>query len=178
MNTTRTPILVQSFAILARMSLLGLICLTSLMSVPCHAQEESDQASPPAQEQPEQASVSSSIGKDGTGTIIVEARGQLPEPSVFYTANADATAQVGPKHIDQVIQLTIKVIQGKAKTLSFGLNGEGDVTEVQDANLQSWSVRQEGGQRFLDLHLRENVTELKPVIKIRSPELKLPARSI
>ncbi|MCL4202475.1 MAG: hypothetical protein KJ000_08260 [Pirellulaceae bacterium] len=129
----------------------------------------------PSQAEPEQASVSSSIGKDGTGTIIVAAHGKLPEPSVFYTASADTTAQVGPKHIDQVIQLTIKVIQGKAKTLSFGLNGDGDVTEVQDANLQSWSVRQEAGQRFLDLHLKENVTELKPVIKLRSPELKLPA---
>ncbi len=71
---------------------------------------------------------------------------------MFYTASAEATAQVGAERIEQVIQLTIKVIQGDAKTLSFGLNGEGEVTEVQGENLRSWSVRQEGAERFLDLH--------------------------
>ncbi len=127
-----------------------------------------------AQDEPEQANVSSSIGNDGTGSIIVEARGHLPEPPVFFTAKAAATVQMGLERIDQEIQLAIKVIQGKAKTLSFGLNGAGEVMQVQDANVQSWSVRQEDAQRFLDLHLKNNVTELNPVIKIRSAELKLP----
>ncbi len=88
---------------------------------------------------------------------------------------ADATAQVGTEFIEQVIQLTIKVIQGDAKTLSFGLNGEGQVTEVQGEGLQSWSVRQVGSERFLDLHLKEGVSEFKPSVSIRSPELTLPA---
>ena len=164
MNAIAWPMSRNSLTVFASIALLGLVSLMGMMSVPCYAQEEDDQAS-----------ISSSIGKDGTGTIIVEAHGQLPEPSVFYTASANATAQVGPERIEQVIQLTIKVIQGNAKTLSFGLNGGGEVTEVQDANLQSWSVRQEGAQRFLDLHLKEDVAELKPAIKIRSPELRLPA---
>ena len=51
MNAARTPIFSKSLAVLARASLFGLICSTSMMSVPCYAQEESDQAS-----------VSSSIG--------------------------------------------------------------------------------------------------------------------
>ncbi len=138
MITKTLPMFKNAFYFLKSLSLLAII---SLMSLPCLAQEES-----------EQASINSSIGNDGTGTIIVEAHGKLPEPPVFYTASANATAQVGSERIEQVIQLTIKVIQGKAKTLSFGLNGEGEVTEVQGENLRSWSVRQEGSERFLDLH--------------------------
>ncbi len=163
MSTTTLPMFRKPFTFFTPIGLLGLISLASLMSIPGRAQEESDQAE-----------VSTPVGSDGTGIIIVEARGQLPKPPVFYTASAKATAQVGSARIEQVIQLTIKVIQGDAKTLSFGFNGNGQVTEVQGANLQSWSIRQAGPARFLDLHLKENVTELKPVIKIRSPELKLP----
>jgi hypothetical protein len=151
------------FSLVTSLALVGLV-LTTLTSLPGLAQEKSGQAS-----------ISSSIGNDGTGTIIVEARGQLPEPPVFYTARANATAQVGSERIEQVIQLAIKVIQGDAKTLSFGLNGESRVTEVQGANIQSWSVRRAGSDRFLDLHLKENAAELKPVIKLRSSKLELPA---
>ena len=124
MNTTTTPVFRH---ILTYSTLLGWLGLISLISLPCRAQEDSDQAS-----------VTSSIGDDGTGTIVVEAHGRLPEPPVFYTASANATAHIAADRIEQVIQLTIKVIQGNAKTLSFGLNGEGQVTEVQGENLRSW----------------------------------------
>ncbi len=157
------PMYADAFPLLMPMRLLGLIGLTILLGLTCHAQQ-----------QPGQANINSSIGPDGTGTIVVEARGQLPKPPVFYTAKASATAEVGTKHIEQEIRLTIKVIQGDAETLSFGLNGEGQVTAVQGDRLRSWSVRRVGADRFLDLHLRENVTEAKPLILIRSTELKLP----
>jgi hypothetical protein len=160
MNATIMPMFRSAFVLVMAPGLFGLI---SLLSHPCLAQDESGQAS-----------ISSSIGNDGTGTIIVEAHGQLPEPPVFYTASAKATAQLGPGRIEQVIELTARVIQGNADTLSFGLNGEGRVAEVTAANIQSWAVRKEGEQRFLDLHLTENVAELNAVITIRSPELQLP----
>jgi hypothetical protein len=54
------------------------------------------------------------------------------------------------------------------------LNGEGQVTEVQGERLKSWSIRQDGNKRFLDLHLTENVTDLQPVVMTRSPVAKLP----
>jgi hypothetical protein len=132
--------------------------------LPCFAQNES-----------QRASINSSIGDDGTGTITVEARGHLPEPTVFYTASAIATAHVSPERIEQSIQLTIKVIQGKPKSLSVGLNGDDEVTAIEGANLQSWSVRREKTQRFLDLQLNEGTTELKTEIKLRSNKLSLPS---
>lgn len=143
----------------AASAVLVLLCVTTL-----HAQEPS-----------EKASINSSIGNDGTGTIIVEARGQLPKPPVFYTATARATVQVGPEHVDQIVELSIKVIQGEAKTLSFGLHGSGDVVEVDGENIQSWSVRRKDDKRFLDLNLSENAKESKSKITLRSSELTLPA---
>lgn len=156
MNTTALPI-----------SLIGIISLASLLSLSSNAQENSGE--------PDQASVTTTIGSDGTGKLIVEAHGQLPKPPVFYTASSNATATVGSERIEQAIRLAVKVIQGEADTLSFGLTGVGEVTEVQGDKLQSWSIRQAGGKRFLDLQVGENVTEIKPLIKIRSARLKLPA---
>ncbi len=141
-----------------------LLALISVMSLSSHAQDE-----------PDGASINSSIGNDGTGTIIVEAHGQLPKPPVFYTASANATAQVGSESIEQTIEVAIRVVQGDAKTVSFGINGEDQVTDVQGEGLKSWSVRQEGAQRFLDLHVNEKVTELKAQIKTRSRKLDLQA---
>ena len=84
-----------------------LLTLISLMSLSC-----------PAQEAPDGASINSSIGNDGTGTIIVEAHGQLPKPPVFYTASANATVQVGPEYLQQAIEVTIKVVQGDANPVA------------------------------------------------------------
>ncbi len=147
-------------------SLIACIVAIAVMAVPpqpCHAADESGKAS-----------VSTALSGDGAGTIIVEARGQLPKPPLFYTASANASVQVGAQHINQTIALSIRVIQGTAKTFSFGINGQGNVTDVQGTNVVSWSVRQEGKKRFLDLQLKDNVVEAKPVIKIRSAKLTLP----
>lgn len=141
---------------------LCILALISFMSLSTHGQED-----------PAGATINSSIGNDGTGTIIVEARGQLPKPPVFYTGSASATAHVGPEYIEQAIEVAIKVVQGDAKTVSFGINGDGQVTDVQSEVLSSWSVRQEGAQRFLDLHVNEKVTELKAQIRIRSGKFDL-----
>ncbi len=126
-----------------------------------------------AQDAPGGASINSSIGHDGTGTIVVEARGQLPKPRVFYTARASAAVQVGSEQIDQAIDVAIKIVQGDAGTVSFGITGEDEVLEVRSEHLKSWSVRREGAQRFLDLHLSENVTELQGQIRTRSRRLDL-----
>ena len=181
MNTTALPMLRRAYAHIPSLTLIAIIGLSSLVNHPIHAQEDD--------ENPDQASVRTTIGSDGTGKFIVEAQGQLPMPPVFYTASANTAVLVGPERVEQVVQLTIKVIQGDAKTLSFGLTGGGEVTEVQGENLESWSIRQAdtkqagtkqadtkqaGSARFLDLQVGENVTELKPVIKMRSARLTLP----
>ena len=135
-----------------------------LMPLPCLAQQASGHAD-----------VSTSIGSDGTGTIVVEAHGELPKPPVFYTATANANVHVGTQRIEQTIQLAVKIIQGEAKTVSFGLSGEGQVTGVQGEHVRSWAVRHEGSDRFIDLDLREHVADAQAEITIRSSEWTLPA---
>jgi len=159
MNETALPMFRHALRVAKPLCLLALI---SLMSHSSHAQDE-----------PDGATINSSIGNDGTGTIVVEARGQLPKPPVFYTASASATAQVGPEFIEQAIDVAIKIVQGDAKTLSFGINGEDQIADVQGEGLKSWSVRQDGAQRFLDLHVDEKVTELKAQLRIRSRQFDL-----
>jgi hypothetical protein len=101
MKTTTLPISRITFLLFTFMGLLGLISLTSLTSLPCRAQEKSDQAS-----------IKSSIGDDGTGTIVVEARGRLPKPPVFFTARCNATAKVSTERIDHVIELVVRLSKG------------------------------------------------------------------
>jgi hypothetical protein len=159
MNESARPMFRRNLQVRNSLCLLTLITLMSAMTQ--------------GQEAPDGASINSSIGNDGTGTIIVEARGQLPKPPVFYTGSASASVQVGPKHIEQVIDVIIKIVQGEAESLSFGIHGEDQVTDVQGENLKSWSIRQEGANRFLDLHVNEKVTEVKAQIKTRSREFNL-----
>ncbi|MFO0977902.1 MAG: hypothetical protein U0996_15970 [Planctomycetaceae bacterium] len=147
---------IQTFTLTA----LTFLSLLSIMQN-CSAQE------------PSTASVNTSIGGDGTGTIVVEAHGQLPKPPVFFTASGNAMAQIGTEHIDQTIDLTLKVVQGDATTLSLGLAGSDTVTAVVGEQLKSWSVRQEGATRFLDLNVNPKTTELKVQVKVRSRRLDL-----
>ena len=141
----------------------GILCFALWSTPPASAQDDS-----------EPATVTTSVDPTGMRTIVLDTRPPLPPPPVFYSASSTTTAQVGPEFIDQSIQLTIKVLQGKAKVLSFGFKGGGQVTEVKGDGIQSWSVRQSGKQRFLDLQLKPEVTDPKPVIKLRSPRFTLP----
>lgn len=159
MNRSIAPKLRRAFRHFTLLSLLGLLCFSGL-----HSQ---------AQDKPEQEKVRSSIRQDGTGIIIVEANGQKPKPPVFFTASATATAQAGLKTIDQTIDLKVKVVQGDAKTMSFGINGGDQIVDVQGENLKAWAIREEATNRFLDLHVNDGVAELAVQVKTRSKEYSL-----
>ena len=114
---------------------------------------------------------------DGTGRIvIVEAGSDLPKPPDFYAANSVARVQVGTDRIEQQIQLGIRIIQGDCETVSFGLNGDGQVTSVVGDKVVSWSIRIEGEKRFLDIHPANGTEQLAATVLIRSREIELPAQ--
>lgn len=164
MNTARpmhrfTSLLFQSISVLA------LVIVTSPFGA---AQDKAEATS-----ESNGATLNSSIGHDGMGSIIVEARGQLPKPPVFYTASATANAHVGAEHIQQTIELAIRVVQGDAKTVSLEIVGDGQLNDVQGESLGSWSVRKEGARRFLDLQIKQNVTELQVQVTTRSRKYSL-----
>lgn len=114
---------------------------------------------------------------DGTGRIVIlEAGTDLPKPPDFYTANAAANVQVGTDRIQQQIRVDVQIIQGDSKTVSFGLNGDGQVTSVVGDKVVSWSVRIEDDKRFLDIHPAKGTEQLAATVSIRSREIELPAQ--
>ncbi|MCA9263810.1 MAG: hypothetical protein KDA60_08160, partial [Planctomycetales bacterium] len=160
------PIISRSLRQLTLLALLGVVHVSVQFS---SAQE----TTPPATET-DHANVSTSIGPHGQGSIIVEAHGTLPQPPVFYTATVTTVAKVNSDHIEQTIELAARVVQGDAKTLTLGLQGDGQVVNVEADQLKSWSVRRSGDQRFLDLQVHEQTSDFRCHITIRSAKFSLP----
>ncbi|MCM2369843.1 hypothetical protein [Aporhodopirellula aestuarii] len=121
-----------------------------------------------------ESDATASISSERKGVIVIETHDAAPDPPLLHTGQAEATVQVTAKQIEQSIKLNVDVIQGTAKTLSYGLNGSGEVTRVEADNLLSWAIRQVGGERFLDLEIEENATSLQATIQIVSPIESLP----
>lgn len=155
-SAVRCPALIAALAFLASFL---------IADVPCRGEDKTDKAT-----------VQSSVSENGTATIIVEARGQMPKPPLFFSANATATVTVLPKQIQQSIQLEIKVLQGSTKTINLGMHGDAQITKVTDPNVLSWAIRKVGDKRFLELQLKEEVTETKPTIELQSNISSLPAK--
>ena len=146
--------------------LLAAICLV----VPTgFAQDEADES-----QSSDHASIKSTIADDGTGRIIIEARGQLPKSALIYSARSVATAKVGQTRIEQSIQLDFKILQGDSRTVSLELIGAGQVDEVTGAEIESWAVRKTGKSRFLDIRLKKDTKTTKASVVIRSQEYTLP----
>ena len=108
------------------------------------------------------------------------------ESPVFFSATAEVKARVGLESITSEQKISYRVHQGKAETLTLGLSGAGEVTEVTGTGLRDWSVRVAAdGKRFLDLRPNELngifPTELEVLVKTRqkivqeSAALLLPA---
>ena len=57
------------------------------------------------------ASVETTIQPDGTGTIVIEAHGELPKIPALYRVSVEITAKITAKHIDYTAVTTVDVIQ-------------------------------------------------------------------
>jgi hypothetical protein len=74
------------------------------------------------------------------------------EAPLFFSASAEVKAVAGLENLTSEQKIRYRVVQGKAETLTLGLTGAGEVTEVTGAGLKDWSVRVgENGSRFLDV---------------------------
>ena len=135
-----------------------------------------------AQEQPA-ADIQASVGENGAGAVTLTAKGVLPKPKLFFTADAKTSGIVKSEEITQTTELNVKILQGRPEMLTLGLAGEGQITSVTGAGLKDWAVRTAlDGQRFLDL--QPELTKGKPapgnlkLIVVSKYEVKsLPART-
>lgn len=135
---------------------------------------------PPAQDAPppDSATVAAEIGGAGGGKIVVEAHGIPPKAPVFFTASANAVATIGGKRINQVVSVNIKVLQGEAETLTLGVNGPGEVVNVDGQGILAWSVRRVGPSRFLDIKVPKETKEQALTVTLRSAEYEPPVLGI
>jgi len=116
---------------------------------------------------------------------IILSPGRTKPPAFLYAASARAEIRVGVKEIEQSIQLQLRIVQGQGETVSLGLVGVGDVTDVQGDSIASWAVRTVDSKRYLDLQLKPadvdksdggKTADKTATIHIRSKHLELPAR--
>lgn len=142
------------------------VCITTLVTGACFAQETADKAS-----------LRASLGNDGAGTFVVEAHGLPPAPPPLFTASASAKATVSKEQIDQSITVTVKVIQGTTETVKLGLKGTAVVVDIQGDGIASWAVQQSGDDRFIEIVYNDKITQATATIQLRSQAPALPGQA-
>ena len=122
-------------------------------------------------------SVDASIAGDGTGRIVVEARGELPKLPVFYSTRIESVSLARATQIETTSAVEVKVLQGGEGVLSLQILGGDRVAEVGGVTLSAWSVRTDGdGSRFLDLSVKETNDLHRFTVKLISDAIpSLPA---
>lgn len=95
------------------------------------------------------------------------------EAPLFFSAAAEVTAVAGLDALTSEAKIIYRIHQGKAATLTLGLSGAGEVSEVTGAGLRDWSLRvADNGARFLDVRPLQKdgkfPTELQVLVKTRA----------
>jgi hypothetical protein len=88
----------------------------------------------------------------GEGVAVVPVE-QVAKPApLFFSASAQVQATVTMEEINETIDLSLQVHQGKPEVLTLGLGKVGEVLSVTGAGLKDWAVRSGAeGARFLDV---------------------------
>ncbi|MCR9293612.1 MAG: hypothetical protein NXI32_12890, partial [bacterium] len=124
-----------------------------------------------AQEEPDlsgQDAASASEVVVDSGARIILSPGKTAEPRFLYSASVQADVRVSATEISQSVEVSIQVIQGKAKAVSLEIHGPGEIQRVTSESISSWAVRQQDSQRFLELQLKPDVSDLKAVVVIQA----------
>ena len=141
------------------------------------AEPEEPKPTPPPKAE---ASVGASIGGDGTGRIVVEAHGELPEPAVFYRSEIDHVVTVSAAGRKGEAKFRVSLLQGKAEQLRYRILGADRVTAVTGEGVTAWSILREGkDQRFLEVVLKDPEAggNREFVVRMESEKLSLPRGS-
>lgn len=151
----------------SEMQLHLLAMFMSLFALSCMAQDA-------AQDVAQADALAELTDGDGTRTVIVMPGDEKPL-AFLYAASVDARVRVGMDAIEQTIELSIRVVQGKGSQVSLGLRGDGDVVEVTGEGILSWSVRTAGDERFLELQLAKSDEDRRATVKLLTKLGSLPS---
>lgn len=161
------------------------VCLLFLGALSTSAQEVPEDPAPvpaPAPPAPEpvvtaeDATLTAEVNDNG-GRIVLEAKGVRAKVPMLFSAAVQETVQVTQGEVTYEIGVSLKVVQGKAKLLSLGLGGVGELHSVTGEGLTAWAVRRVGQERFLDLQVdpAKDGKEFKFVVRGRIVKQELPA---
>ncbi|MDB4358754.1 hypothetical protein N9Z18_00775 [Verrucomicrobiales bacterium] len=140
-----------------------LLLILLLAAIPAVGQEKTTN-----QPGPNQASVSTTIGEDGSGRIIIDAKGEIPKPPVFYSSEVTNTATIRPGQIDSEVDVKVRILQGEPDVISYWAHGIPDVVSVEGKGVASWAVRwDDKKRRYVDVKLKKEALtkDDKPVIE-------------
>jgi hypothetical protein len=128
------------------------------------------------QTQADEATVSATVGGEGGGSLVIEAKGVQPKTKPLYKAHAGATISIDGSKLRQTIQVDATILQGKPKALIFSLNGADEIKVVEGEQIIGWAIRRDGDTRSLEVHLKPDAPG--PVFTVTTEqELTLPAES-
>ncbi|MGB6222902.1 hypothetical protein [Haloferula sp.] len=109
----------------------------------------------------------------GEGVAVLPVGKVRQAVPLFYSVEAVTDAKAAGRRISGEMELKVRVLQGRATTLTIGLEGDGEVTDVSGSDLSSWSVRKESdGSRFLDL--MPKIPKADPPLFLEGGLLNLP----
>jgi hypothetical protein len=132
---------------------------------------------PAAVQAPPTASVGASIGDNGAGRIVVEARGELPKLPVFYSTTIDHQVSVKGNRLEGESKFEVEIRQGarEVKMLSFILIGLDRVNAVEGTTVKGWAVRVDEAKRWhLDVEIEPAAANHAFTVRTQSAEFKVP----
>lgn len=132
-----------------------------------------------AQETTNKATVSSSIGDNGAGKIVVEAHGEIPTPPTFYSSAIENKVTIRANQIDFEADVSVKFHQGQDQVVRLWTRGVAEVISVTGESVSEWAIRWDSEKkRYLDVTLKapeELGSGHQFVIKMREPVRELPS---
>ena len=111
-------------------------------------------------------------------SVKIDVKESEPVP-VYYSAVADHKASIDGTMVTHEAEISVKLIQGEAKTFSFALLGGGEVTGVEslgkgESVLESWSTRQGESGAFLDITVKSQAKSYRFAVKAEQDLVELP----
>jgi len=89
----------------------------------------------------------------GEAELAWQDAGSAADGALFFAGRELAELRVGAGLLRQDSTVTLRVLQGRLERLQFRVEGEGEVLAVEGEQVLGWSLREEEGERTLEVEL-------------------------
>lgn len=106
---------------------------------------------------------------DGSAQMIIVRPAKTSAPQFLYATSASSDVEIRSNEVQQSINVQFRTIQGTPKSVRLAWNGPAEIREVTGDAVVAWAIRTRDGQRFLDLELKPDATELTANVRSLQP---------